>query len=145
MEAVVQATFETAESEILYRSRHVRKTIMVLRTCLAITKRLVYAPNMMFGAYTNLLVILVELSAAVWQKILPYTADKSDPKHLLWALLVLKNYYIESVNDKIIGVCRNTFRLWAWRTIGDIAEMDVVSETIGTSTRKYCFKMTTKN
>lgn len=52
----------------------------------------------------------------------------SEPKHLLWCLFFLKNYNTEHVNAAIANVDEKTFRLWNWRFVNLLAELNVVSE-----------------
>jgi hypothetical protein len=40
----------------------------------------------------------------VWDLLLLQRPRKSTPEHLLWALLLLKRYTIESVNAALVGV-----------------------------------------
>ena len=40
----------------------------------------------------------------VWDLLLVQRPRKSTPEHLLWALLLLKRYTIESVNAALVGV-----------------------------------------
>lgn len=47
---------------------------------------------------------------AVWNMLLVHRPRKSTPEHLLWALLLLKQYSIESVNAALVGVSEKTFR-----------------------------------
>jgi hypothetical protein len=58
--------------------------------------------------------------------------SKPQPKHLLWALLFLRNYSIEEVHaSQVGGVDEKTFRKWAWFYIEGIASLVplLVSET----------------
>ena len=53
-----------------------------------------------------------------------YTAR---PKHLLMALLFLKQYNTNECNAAITGVDEKTFRKWLWLFVGLLAELDIVS------------------
>lgn len=55
--------------------------------------------------------------------------DGAEPKHLLWCMLFLKNYHKEHVNASIAKVDEKTFRLWVWRFIKLLAQLDVVYDT----------------
>ena len=66
------------------------------------------------------------VAAELWNNINPtITVDpKSKPKHLLWALLFLKQYATESVHCSIVGIQdQKTFRLWSWRFVRAIANL----------------------
>lgn len=61
----------------------------------------------------------------LWNRI----ADKppgSEPKHFLWCMLFLKNYNKEHVNAAVVGVDEKTFRLWVWRFVELLSELNVV-------------------
>ena len=53
----------------------------------------------------------------VWNLLFVHRPRKSKPEHLLWALLLLKRYDIESVNAVLVGVSEKTFRKWSHRFI----------------------------
>ena len=71
--------------------------------------------------------------AVVWEMLHIDTngeEDKgSEPKHLLWALLLLKTYQSEAVLAGICGCHEDTFRKWSWNFILKISylEHEVVS------------------
>lgn len=68
-----------------------------------------------------------DVCATLWNKI----KDKhpgSEPKHLLWCMLFLKNYHKEHVNAAITNVDEKTFRLWTWRFVEHLAKINVVSQ-----------------
>lgn len=52
------------------------------------------------------------------------------PNHLLWALMILKVYATELVNDSLSGVHRQTFINWAWIFIRAMADLPTVGTTI---------------
>lgn len=114
MAVVTARTFETVASIMLSRCMKGRRFIT--------------------GTFTNMFGISPQLTAIVWQRIKQNVPDDGEPKHLLWGLCFLRNYAVESVNEVISGVCRKTFRRWAWLTIKQMASMSLVSETKG---RKY--------
>ena len=46
------------------------------------------------------------------------------PKHLFWALLLLKTYCIEPILTRVVGgVDTGTFRKWAWLFVSEIASL----------------------
>ena len=51
----------------------------------------------------------------------------SNSEHLLWALMELKLYHIESVNSTLVGVTEKTFRKWFLSFIRLLANLSVVS------------------
>ncbi len=61
----------------------------------------------------------------VWD-LLVHRPRKSTPQHLLWALLLLKRYTIESVNAVLVGVNEKTFRKWAHTFILLLSNLPVV-------------------
>ena len=66
-----------------------------------------------------------QVFAVLWKQIQNKPAG-SEPKHLLWCLFFLKNYNKEHINAAIAGVDEKTFRLWAWRFVQLLADLDVV-------------------
>ena len=64
--------------------------------------------------------------AVVWDLLLTLRPRKSKPVHLLWALLLLKRYHVESINATLTLVNQKTFRKWSLVFIKLIAEMPVV-------------------
>ena len=62
----------------------------------------------------------------VWDLLLVQRPRKSTPEHLLWALLLLKRYTIESVNAALVGVSEKTFRKWAHTFIHLLSNLPVV-------------------
>src|SRR5690349_12230480 len=48
-------------------------------------------------------------------------------KHLLWALLFLKQYQPTEITSALAAVDKKTFRYWSWKVIQYLAEIDVVS------------------
>ena len=48
----------------------------------------------------------------------------SRPKHLLWALLLLKQYSIEHVLVSQCNTTRKTFRKWTWVIIEEISNLE---------------------
>ena len=65
---------------------------------------------------------------AVWDLLLIYRPKKSTPEHLLWALMLLKRYNIESFNAALVGVSEKTFRKWSHIFIRLLANMPVVKK-----------------
>ena len=64
----------------------------------------------------------------VWDMLLFHRPRKSTPEHLLWALLLLKQYNIESVNAALVGVSEKTFRKWSLIYIRLLANIQVVNK-----------------
>lgn len=69
--------------------------------------------------------IAPEVFTKLWN-LLSDKPDRSEPKHLLWCMFFLKNYNKEHVNAAIANVDEKTFRLWTWRFIHLLANLDVV-------------------
>lgn len=47
-------------------------------------------------------------------------------KHLLWGLLFLKQYSIETTHARFVRVDEKTFRKWAWKAIEHLSDLDIV-------------------
>ena len=46
--------------------------------------------------------------------------DKTQPKHMMWALLFLKTYASEENLSSLAGVTPKTFRKWSWPCVAEI-------------------------
>lgn len=57
------------------------------------------------------------------------TLELSTPKHLLWALLLLKRYSIESVNAALARVSEKTFRKWSHTFIWLLSNIPMVNKS----------------
>lgn len=64
----------------------------------------------------------------VWDMLTTRRPPNSVPEHLLWALMLLKQYNIESVNATLVGVTEKTFRKWSLIYIRLIAHLPVVNK-----------------
>lgn len=62
----------------------------------------------------------------VWDMLTTRRPPNSTPKHLLWGLMMLKQYNIESINATLVGVTEKTFRKWSLIYIRLIAHLSVV-------------------
>lgn len=67
-----------------------------------------------------------EVCAILWNKLSEQRPQNSSPVHLLWGLMLLKQYQIESVNSTLVGVTEKTFRKWSMLYIGLLADLPVV-------------------
>lgn len=67
-----------------------------------------------------------EVCSMLWNRILQKPSG-AQPKHLLWSLLFLKNYNKEHVNAALVLADEKTFRLWSWRFVTLISQLEVVS------------------
>ena len=61
-----------------------------------------------------------------WDMLTALRPRKSTPNHLLWALILLKQYNTETVNAALVGVNEKTFRKWSLIFINLLARMPVV-------------------
>ena len=52
------------------------------------------------------------------------------PKHLLWALLFLKQYNSTELNAAITGADKKTFRKWTWIFVTLMSDLKVVSRNL---------------
>jgi hypothetical protein len=66
----------------------------------------------------------------VWDMLLVHRPHKSKPEHLLWALLLLKRYNIESFNAALVGVTEKTFRKWSHTFIYLLSNLPVVTKLL---------------
>ena len=64
--------------------------------------------------------------SVVWDLLYRARPRNSKPKHLLWALLLLKIYNIESLNATLVKASVKTFRKWSLIFIKLLARMPVV-------------------
>ena len=65
-----------------------------------------------------------EVCALTWNLLdLAGVGAGTSPKHLLWALMLLKTYAKESFLCSKVGVSRATYRHWAWLFIRRIAAL----------------------
>lgn len=76
--------------------------------------------------YRTFLGVSPEVCSSLWKRI-SNKPSGAQPKHLLWSLLFLKNYNKEHVNAALVNVDEKTFRLWVWRFVGLISQLNVVS------------------
>lgn len=66
-----------------------------------------------------------EVCAILWN-FLTEKPNGAQLKHLLWTLLFLKRYNTEHVNAALVLADEKTFRLWTWRFIHMLANLDIV-------------------
>ena len=71
-----------------------------------------------------------EICLIVWNMLSTERPSNSMPQHLLWSLMVLKRYHIESVSAALVGVTEKTFRKWSLLYIRLIANLSVVSKIV---------------
>lgn len=64
--------------------------------------------------------------AVIWHLIKSDSSSSNEPKHLLWALLFLKQYGTEHERRTILKKDEKTIRKWTFLYIKLIGEMDVV-------------------
>lgn len=67
-----------------------------------------------------------QICVIVWNMLSQKPANSS-PEHLLWALMVLKLYNLESVNASLVDVTEKTFRKWSLIFIRLLAGLQVVN------------------
>ena len=69
-----------------------------------------------------------QVCAEIWSMLVPLN-NSSAPKHLLWALMLLKVYSSEMVLCSIAKTSEKTFSKWTWIFIQAIANLsfDIVS------------------
>lgn len=71
-----------------------------------------------------------QVCAIVWDMLSTQRPPNSTPNHLLWGLLLLKQYNIESVNAVLVGASEKTFRKWSLIYVRLIANLPVVNRII---------------
>ena len=72
------------------------------------------------------------ICAIAWDMLLVSRPPKSRHEHLLWALLLLKRYSIESLNAALVRVNEKTFRKWSLIFIRLLSDLPVVIEAHST-------------
>jgi hypothetical protein len=76
-----------------------------------------------------------DLSSELWTLLSSETTMDSyaKPKHLLWALMLMKIYATEAVLSVLAGCDEKTFRKWAWTFIEEMSNLSesVVSASVG--------------
>ena len=60
----------------------------------------------------------------LWKRIA--VPEGSSPKHLLWALMLLKTYAVQELLASLCGVDEKTFRKWSWVFVNAISVLEVV-------------------
>ena len=65
-----------------------------------------------------------EVCAEIWNLIDPLPSKDAKPKHLLWALLLMKNYATDPMNARVVGgVDLGTYRKWSWMFVEEISRL----------------------
>lgn len=95
-----------------------------------ILRRGLYGSRRGVQSYVNMFGVSPTVTAVVWVHIRDSLPEETMPKHLLWALMLLKVYGTEAVHEALSGVCRTTFRNWAWTLIKSIADVKTVRLTL---------------
>ena len=102
-----------------------------------------------FGAKSDVI-------ATIWNIILPAVILDQDrdnglsraaPKHLLWALILMKVYSTEEIHCSIVGwPHRETFRKWSWYFVkkiaglkGEVIKLENRFKGLGATTAQNCF------
>ena len=63
----------------------------------------------------------------LWTLLYPQISKRTEPRHLLWALLFLKSYANEVVLSAMTGADEKTQRHWIWTITRAIASLRIVS------------------
>lgn len=66
----------------------------------------------------------------VWDLLFIHRPPKSTPDHLLWALMLLKRYHIESVNATLAGVDEKTFHKLSHNFISLLSNLPLVKRVL---------------
>ena len=79
--------------------------------------------------YVSLFGISARTTVDVWNRCDFDHEAKLRPKHLLWALLMMKTYSSQAIMAALAGTTRKTFRKWAWKAMRVMADShsDIVS------------------
>jgi hypothetical protein len=66
-----------------------------------------------------------EVCSHTWELMSVYRTKptRANPKHLLWALILLKSYGTEKFLARLWGTDEKTFRKWSWKMIEGISLM----------------------
>jgi hypothetical protein len=67
----------------------------------------------------------ITVASILWRKLMPQPQG-GEPRHLLWALMILKVYSSEHVHAIIAGVDEKTFRKWSWIYVNEVESLNVV-------------------
>jgi len=67
-----------------------------------------------------------DICKILWDLLEDFHPHGAHPKHLLYALLFLKQYNTEAINRALCKVDENTFRFWSWVYVHGLAELNVV-------------------
>ena len=71
------------------------------------------------GDFRSLFGVSAIVCCIIWKKY--HFPPSTKPKHLLWVLMFMKTYAVETVLCSISRVTRKTFRNWSWCLVGLIA------------------------
>eukprot|EP00171_Calliarthron_tuberculosum_P004063 IDg4063t1 len=75
--------------------------------------------------------------ARLWALLAPSRPSESSLNHLLWALLLLKNYATEAINSTIVGSSERSYRKWAWLFVRLISHARIGRKCGGGDTGVY--------
>lgn len=78
--------------------------------------------NWIFGFFG----VTPEVSSIIWEKLKDELPEGSEPKHLLWSLLFLKQYCDEHNRRSILGADEKTIRKWTWVLVELLYKINVV-------------------
>ena len=77
--------------------------------------------------FKSLFGVSASLCASAWNAIGDAIPKRAFPRHLLWALLLLKAYFSEKINSALTGTDYKTFRKWSWTFVSHLNELKAVS------------------
>lgn len=76
--------------------------------------------------FKSLFGVTANVCSTIWEKIVQDIPEGGKPKHLLWALLFLKQYSDEHTRRSIVGADEKTIRKWTWKFVELLSNMNVV-------------------
>lgn len=76
--------------------------------------------------YRALFGVSPHTASKLWALLLGSIPEKSNPEHLLWALMRLKTYATDAVCTALVQVDGKTFRKWSWIFIKSLSNLCLV-------------------
>lgn len=86
-----------------------------------------YSEDTVLRKYRAHFGITPKVTAILWGLIQENLRNFFQPKHLLWGLFFLKNYWTENTNVSLWKCDEKTYRKWTWHVIYIISDLPIVS------------------
>ena len=75
------------------------------------------SPTVKHRIFTTTFGVSQDLCSNLWNFFDKKFQEEASPKHLLWALMFLKQYNTQSFTASIVDVDEKTYRKWVWKVI----------------------------